>query len=216
MPFGQEFPANKTLLKILKQKPTEVKRSNAIEGLKSKLNEVFIRVFELKTSLANKGADKLMEYCLEARTDVHMETEKRIEMIRAMGDRLIKRIDDYEAECVASLAGSNISRSEIVSAELMELFREFDLKCRGYLQRSLIDESMVEDAVRSLDALEKRTRLEAGKVERIVFNGKRLEFVRSAEEKIDELVGKIVILEVDDGIKRDLENLRAVMTLSGR
>ncbi len=59
--------------------------------------------------------------------------------------------DDYEAECVASLAGSNISRSELVNAELIDLFRDFDLKCRGYLQRSLIDESMVADAVRSLE-----------------------------------------------------------------
>jgi len=43
-----------------------------------------------------------------------------------------------------------------------------------------------------------------------------MEFVKGSEEKIDELVGKIVILEVADGIKRYLQNSRAVLTSSGR
>jgi len=216
IPSQREFPANKTLLRILKQKPSEVTRSDAIEHLKLKLNEVFIKLFKYKSSLVNHGIDKLIEYCMDMRSDVQLEIEKRVEMTRVAGDILIKKIDDYEAECIANLKTSDISKNEFRSLELMKLFKEFDLTNRSYLQRSKIDEFIIKDAVVSLENFEKKINLEIENSEKIIFNGIKLTFVKNLEKLIDDDLGKIIFYKMDVGIEKDLKNMRNVMTLSGR
>ena len=61
------------------------------------------KILDLKSFQANGGVDQLAEYCMDVRTDVHLATEKIILEIQEQRDELIKRIEDFEADCAKEL-----------------------------------------------------------------------------------------------------------------
>jgi hypothetical protein len=92
------FPSSVALLKLIKAKSDEVFRNRNVEILKSKLAEVKAKNEEFKVNLEN-GADKVNEYCISLRNQIHLQTDVLLEQIHQFNENLIAEIDNYEQKC---------------------------------------------------------------------------------------------------------------------
>lgn len=96
------------------------------------------KLTQLEFILTSKGLNKAMEYCEDMRTEVEWCTELGVGTISKVSEVLIKRINDFEAECTKNLS------------DQISMIHDFDEKWKGYLAECGVDEKAVEAAAAEL------------------------------------------------------------------
>ena len=136
LPKSGDFPVNKKLLGILREQPSEIRRSESIEALKFHLLECQVRVGELRTMLINNGVDKVQAVCQDIRTEVYLETERKIEALHSLSEGLIVKICDFEKECIESLSGKDVEKD--FPGDLVSEFNELDAAWKKAIQQAQV------------------------------------------------------------------------------
>ncbi len=95
------FPPNLVIQKLLKAQPDQVYRNQKVENLNSKLAVLTSKSDELKQNLQS-GTDQIVEYCIQLRNQVHLQTDVLVEKAHQLNENLISEIDDYELKCIES------------------------------------------------------------------------------------------------------------------
>ena len=103
LPKNNSFPENKMILRMIKQKPTEVIQSNLVREFKNDLKKYNEEVKYFEKMITNNGADFVYDHCQKLRTEVHLAVEYRIQDIRKLSDEMIAKINKFEAERIKFL-----------------------------------------------------------------------------------------------------------------
>lgn len=98
LPKNNSFPVNKMILRMMKQKPTEIIQSSLVREFKDNLNKCNGKVYELKKKLTNNGIDFINEHCQELKTKVHLAIEYRKQELDKFGDEMLEQINQFESE----------------------------------------------------------------------------------------------------------------------
>lgn len=211
LPKSGEFPVNKKLLAILKQRPCEIRRTEPIETLKFHLYDCQTKVNELRTMLINNGVDKVQACCQDLRTEVYLETERKIEALYEMSAKLIDKICDYEKECLAALESKEIEKH--FPAVLVKEFTELDEKWKQVIQHAEVDEQQVDEANERLKRLQARIDVEIFKLNDVLFNNQDCQFRKYLGELSGDIIGTIRMLPKSQKRFRASAEIECVKTI---
>ena len=106
LPSNKNFPTNKTVLKILKKQPKEIEHSDLIKNFKKSLNLMVEKVNEYENIVNDNGTDRINSHCFDLRQEVDLATEKLIDQIQDEREKLLKEINDFEADRIKQLLGN--------------------------------------------------------------------------------------------------------------
>ena len=160
------FPTNKSLIKILKEQPSEVYRGKMIEDLKVILKEIQSKRKEFEY-LLNNGLEKISETCLEMRTDVQLATESAILRINELSEAMLKEIGEYEKECVNSFHANKINKDEF--ALFIKELDDFHHYWNENLKKLILSEDEIAKSCELAKALKKRMYKEAKNLAKFIF-----------------------------------------------
>lgn len=78
------------------------------------LNENSTKISELESALTSNGIDTVKKHCENLRKDVQAATNLRIEAINDLNTFFIKKINDYEKDCLTNIGKLNISKMNLI------------------------------------------------------------------------------------------------------
>jgi hypothetical protein len=178
----QGFPPNLTATKLIKAKCDLVYRNEDAEKLRLKLHDLRKESEKLRANLEN-GSDQVQDYCIQLRTQVHLETDILLEQIHQFNENMIAQIDNYEKKCVNTFK----RKSANYEKESKQLLAEIE-RFHGYNSRHLsefkIDEKKIKDGLALAYEYIEKLKKEDSKLELIKFDGKLMKFTKN-EHKLD-------------------------------
>ena len=119
IPVDRQFPANKSLMKLLKEQPQEIERSQLFKDFKATLDQNRKKFMLLKSLLIDNDSDIVKEHCLNLRLDVDLARELKlkeqsdeikvlqsdeVKHFSTMSDEAIMKIEQYEKDCLNGLS----------------------------------------------------------------------------------------------------------------
>lgn len=183
---SSELPVNKKLLSLLNLKANEVHRSDSVRTLKLRLNDLQVRIDQLKFGL-NNGADKIKEHCINLRSEVQLATELIVKQIYDFNDEFIEKINLYEKECVEGLEANKEDKDEY-----LKLINELDLfrtTWTNYLKQFEISDKTVQETNDLANKLLIKAENERSKLDTVIFSGNILKFERNHSRLSSSIMG---------------------------
>lgn len=168
-----EFPTSIALLNLLKLKPNQIHRSDAVDSLTNSLNEIQSRLDSFKRTTSN-SVDKVKEYCLSLKQDVYLSTELALQQINELSDEFIQIINKYELDCLESLEKNDKHLVEV--NHLINDIQIFHDEWCEYLKQFQISDQDVTKANDSSLKLIQILDEEYIKLETMIFNYNMLKF----------------------------------------
>ena len=105
IPINFQFPDNKSLMKLLKERPQEMQsHCKILKEFKASLEHNRKNCLELKSFLINNGIDKVQEHCDKLRIDIQLAAEIRVKEIHELREQAILEIDNFEHDCTKDLS----------------------------------------------------------------------------------------------------------------
>ena len=176
-----EFPSNIVVAKLLTKKSNEVYRGKRAEKLKDCLNSIHTKIIDFEQN-KNSSVDVLKEYCILLRNEVDLVTEHLIHSIQNFREDFLKKIFDYEKECINSMETNKAQKEE--SERFISEMKSFCVQWNDYLKDFKIEddkiERIIELSAKNLTRIEVNCSLWRG----FTFNGNLMKF-KENPNKID-------------------------------
>lgn len=200
------FLPNTGLAKLAEKIPNEVYRSEEVETFKLSLSGISQKLNCFKKDL-NLGKDKITEYCNAIKNEVQLKTEIVMAKIQQHLSDTIKKVDDYENECLLKYENNCISASQY-NEELMNA-EDFLKKWTTYLSNySILDKDVSvakKDSEMPLEKLAKKY----DEFQSKLFDGNLIKFADGDDKNGNEidfnmLIGNLIHenLNLTDSIKQ--------------
>lgn len=195
------FTRNESVIRLLKKRPHEIYRSRKVEELKSLLTKLKRDSKALEDGIKNSES-KIQEYLDFVRCDIDLAAETAIQSIQNKRDKLLKEIDDYQADKTnfKSLE-QNESQKYSITIEKME---EFVDKWQSYLRKFDIQENEIDTAIMDAKKQINVINRDYQEYQSSVFNNKIIQF--KPEKSNENLPGSLKLSFLPGII--DMSNLR--------
>jgi hypothetical protein len=181
-----ELIQNKSLIRLIEEKPVEPFRGETVNVLKRKLHQLSIFMNEFATPYKSRR-QILDDHCNNIRFRLELIKESLIEYVHKYSNEFGKQIDAYEQECQRNLNESDFRSTELLN-ETDQFLKEWCL----YLARTDMSERDLNKALEKIDRIKIRFEVERENLKRHIFNGKLLQFVENDSINIKaDLLGKI-------------------------
>lgn len=205
------FPPNIVVAKLINKKSNEVYRGKRAEKLKKCLNSIHTKTLEFEQS-KNSSVEVLKEYCFLLRNDVDLVTENLIQAIHNYREEFLKKIIDYEKECVSNME-TNTARNEETEKFISEM-KSFCTQWNNYLKDFKIDDDKIERVIelstKNLTRIETNSSLWRG----FTFNGNLMKFKENPTKIESGILGSFIFEKlpttnpISDSYKKiDLKNV---------
>ena len=193
------FPINKSLLKVIEQKPKEVFRGKVVEEFKLNL-EIISKKKERFEFQLNNGIDTIKEKCMNLRCDVHASSEKAILRIVNFTDSMISEINKYENECISSFQTtshqSKVDQKKIFE-QLIKQVDKFHIEWSNYLKNLQLNEDSVLKANNFGLTLLKKLNEDEIILKNFIYDYKFIEFKANTVEMEKNILGSIIYTQVN-------------------
>lgn len=181
------FLTNFALLNLLSIQPIN---DESIEKLESNLNIINKKIKEIKLASNNNGADFIQEYCIDLRTDVQLATELAIIQLNDFNDNFIRKINNYEKECISNLKEKQNDNDTFLNELIKFSQNASDLllsnnKRIDYLTLIMKTNEKAQEFINNAE-------IQKLKLENLIFNGKKLIFERNETKLKDLQIGSFL------------------------
>ena len=188
------FPINKSLLKLLEQKPKQVYRGKLVEEFEANLESIRAKNQQLEFDL-NNADDKIKEHCMNLRCQVHAAADIAILKINELSDSMFAEINEYERECIRSF---QLHQVKEFNALKIERFKQrivkvdtFYKKWSAYLKNVQLDEEAVTEANKLALKFDKKANEDNHQMKKFIYGNKVIEFEKSTKVIETNLIGAI-------------------------
>jgi tripartite motif-containing protein 2/3 len=186
----QDFPPNRIVFKLMQAKANDVSRNATIDEFKLKLAELKHNHDEFKHNLKT-GVDRVREYCMKLRNQVHLEAEILIEDAHQFNEQLIAEIDKYEQECIDSFNNEITDYKSKIENTSVEIDHFYENKAE-YLTEFIPDVKLVFDSITEVDTFLQKIKFEDKSLKRMVFDKKNIEFEKNQNKPDRSVVGRLI------------------------
>lgn len=132
---------------------------------------------------------KLNEYCNDLKNEIQLESEIKIEKIKAFNIELIKKIEDYEQTCIDKLKCDDQFKSNFETTT--DDLSSFYTKWVEYLNKAKIDDSELKKVSMEANKLLEKVDRESLEFRNKLFNGKIMKFDKNPKEIDSSIIGVI-------------------------
>ena len=151
------------------------------EDFKFKLEQIFNKIKLLEDNFRNANL-YIKEKCDFIRNDIEIEAERAHHFISKYKTEFLKKVDDYENECIVKFEKNEAYKSKIES--FIVQMNEFYEKWYKNLHQSLINEKELKKATKKAESSIKAIESKLKMLDNQKFLGKTLKF-KENEKKID-------------------------------
>ena len=201
---------NKFIARLLMKKSCEVSRGKAADDLKTKLDEIFLKINELKVDVKTDKS-KIKEYCDFLFNNVTKVTDRTHSYLEKHRVEFMEQIDLYEKESQIQFDADAKEREK--GGELDNKFVEevyiFHDKWIDYLKKFIIDDVKLADAINEANDLLKRFEREIMRLKERDFKGNFLTFEKNPNIIDSSIIGKLS-MEKCGYLNKKFEDLRKV------
>jgi len=185
------LPINKKLLILIAVQPSEVYRSEAVETLKNKLNDLNRNINSLSFGVINP-IDKIKEYCIDLTNKIQLATEEAIEHLNKLNEEAINQVKTYENECIKTFE----MREDIKEAfnKTIKDLKLFYSKWSEYLKQTQISDEEIKNASNEAIRLNHKAEKKILSLDCLIFSRSILNFLKNPNkpEKIGSLRMEII------------------------
>ena len=170
------FPINKMVLELLKIKPEEIHRSDAVDKLKNLLKIIQIKVVNLHNDI-QKGKETIHKHFSIVKNDIQIRTDQLVEQIQNFNKELTNEANEQELKCIENYTCNAKTDVEINCKSLNIL--DFCTIWSNYLNESKINDNEVDDALKLAESHLEKINEEEGNFLAKIFNNKIPVFEKS-------------------------------------
>lgn len=185
--LSKGLPICRIISNILSIKPNEIARGNAVESLKSNLNDIKQKIVKLNSSV-NNGAELIKQHCFNLRTQIQNTTDHCFEKINDLNKQLINEIDIYESDCYDSYETNQHNQHDFINT--VDELVEFNKQWSDYIKKLEISEETVLEANSSAIELIHKADEQNYRLEEFIFNGNYLKFERN-NNSLNSILGRL-------------------------
>jgi len=170
------FVINQALSCFLAIDPIQVSRSKAANLLKKSLNGIQKKMKEILQA-KNSSSDLVKSHCIKLKNSVQLASEETIMQINEYNKELIKKIDQYQNECLDSFEINEKLTSELNST--LDELKLFEDKWNQYLYKPQLDDDILAQVNERAVNLINKAMQEKSKLDDLIFCGYKLAFKRN-------------------------------------
>ena len=176
LPKSGKFPTCEPLMNLIRKKPNDIFRCEALENLRSNLKQIQHEVVLLKKDM-NNGNEKIKKYCHELRTDVQLAVEMKINEINNLNAIMIDTIDNYEIECFNAFEKETLFKDKTLkeTAEIGQFCSDWIDSCK-HMRLSEMEVLKANELAKSMKI---KMNLKRKEFDSFLFNNKVLVFEKS-------------------------------------
>ncbi len=189
------FVFNELAYHLVTSKPTQIWRGKKYEKLKINLIKIESLINELKLNFEN-GADQVKEYCQEQRRLVQLATEKKIQELQTINEKLIKEIDEFETESIDTLLNGN-ETFQIKSDQIIDEANKFLKEKEEYLKKSNINDDEIKEFNKLSEDLHLKLNEEITLAKASAFKSTIIEFKPNINEFYKSIIGSFNYKQVN-------------------
>lgn len=170
------FLKNLLCERLLNQKPDSVSRGGKADQLKIKLDKMRAEINDVQ-SILRVSEDKIRDHCDSLRNEIDLAAETIIQDIQNQREDLIKKVDEYQIECLGNYQSNNSTKQELINS--LEESKDLLMKWENLFNHHKIDELEIENALNYSESYVKKLTQYKENSKRYIFGDKLIEFVPS-------------------------------------
>jgi len=187
----QGFPDNKLASVLLKEKPklgyqSVMFQENSTELLSNILQAIKTENDKLKNSVLNP-IDDIDKYCFNLQAQIQRATNRRIQQLNDLNDKLLDQIDLFRKNCMKSFDKETRSIYEETSSSVDSFYEKWSLYLASEYHKR--DDDEMAEAILKAKKIQFNLKKSAFDTENLIFNGKLLDFEENLKQFGEETIG---------------------------